>query len=111
MRRFASVTFTACLACQLAQMLAISVRKKLQEFVQCVVALLDQAITPGFNLMHPGGLAMRKCLVVRKHGANRLKFGIVKFAHLLGDVLSLALARDLLGDGGSVRCLLAQVIR
>jgi len=95
-RRLVRGALVVGLAGELAQVLAIGVRKCCQKFGQGVIALDDQAIAPGFDLMQPCRFVARAIAMVLEGGADRVEFRVVEFAHLLGDILGLPLVRDLL---------------
>ena len=94
---------------ELAQMLAISLRKYLQQLGQCIVAFGDQAITPLFDAMQVRGLPPRMIAVMIENGADRFQL-VLAPAQLFGEKLGLALARDLLGNGAGAHYFIAQFI-
>lgn len=80
-------------------MLAIRGRVTKHEFVQRRIAFGNQAVAPGFELMHGGNLTMELLPVAVENKANRVDFGVFQAAQLLGEELGLSFACDGLVNG------------
>jgi hypothetical protein len=98
-RRLVGLAFCQRVAHQLAQVLAIGLRKGGQKFGERVIALGQQAFAPALHPVQGGGVAAGllavggKCLADGREG-----FGLEP-AQLLGQELGLALAGNVRGDG------------
>lgn len=93
---------------ELAQVLPVGRRKLLHQFGQRVVAVVDEAVAPLLEAMQLGGFAPGELAVVVELRAQRRQFILVP-AHDLGEVLDLALARDLLRDAACLLDFVEQV--
>lgn len=82
-----------------AQMLAIRSWIPEHEFVQRGIAFGNQAIAPGFELMHGSNRAMELQPVTVENMANRVDFSVFQTPQLLGEELGLTLASDGLVHG------------
>ena len=89
-------------------MLAVRAGMHEQQFVERTVALGDQAVTPGFELVQRGGLAVGLLAVAVEHGANGGDFLVFEAPQQLGQVLGLAFACDRLRNRAGTADLLDQ---
>lgn len=101
--------FTARLPRQLAQMLAVGIGELHEQFVQRIVAVVDEPVAPGFEPMQLGRLASRKLAIMVELCADRREF-VLASPHHLGEILDLALACDLLGDAARLFDLVKQIL-
>ncbi len=110
MRRLAGLAFGQRIAYELAQLLAVGGRVLGDELGQCRVTFDEQALPPALAAVQGGGLALGTAAVLAEHGADRGQRFLVEAAQLLGQILFLALARDVRGDRARALYLIAQRI-
>ena len=110
MRRLVLRPFCERVAHELAQLLAVGVRVFGDEFGQRFVAFVEQAFAPAFDVVQDGGVASRAVAVFGEHDADRGQRVVVELAHLLGEELVLALARDVRSDRARAPHFLAQFV-
>lgn len=95
MRRPIRLAFGARLTCKLTQALAVGLRIICQQLAQRIVAIGEQTFAPGLDAVQRGRCAVRILALVFERGADRRQL-VLASAHLLGQKLRLAFARDLL---------------
>ena len=80
MRRFVGLALGVRVARELAQALAVGGRMQCDELAERVIALVDQAIAPGFDALHPGGFAVRLLAILGKRAADRFDLVVAELA-------------------------------
>lgn len=99
MQRFFSIALGSRVARKLAQTLAIRRRMQREQLLERRVTFVDQAGAPRFEAVQRGGIVMRLGAIMLERVADRFELGLVEFAQLFGEKLSLALACDVRRDG------------
>lgn len=110
MRRLVAFALEPRLPRKLAQLLTVGARKGCQDFGKRRIALRNQTLAQRFEAMQVCGFAPRVAALMRERSPYRLEFFFAA-PQLLGKILHLTLARDVLRNAPRAHDFVAQFAR